>query len=292
MYIFAFPMQHQKTRSMKFTKMHGTGNDYIYVNGLVETIENPAEFAIQYSDRHKGIGSDGLVMILASETCDFRMRMFNADGSESEMCGNASRCIGKYVYDKGLTNKTTLTLETLAGVKVLQLFIGVDQKVEKVTVDMGEPILDAALIPVTSDKNRVINEPLAFNSEIRYNITTVSMGNPHAVIFTTDILQLDLPKIGPVIENATIFPRRTNTEFIEVLTNNHVKMRVWERGSGETMACGTGACASVVAGVLNGLISRRTTVELLGGELTIEWKEEDNHVYLTGGATTVFEGEI
>ena len=277
---------------MKFTKMHGTGNDYIYVNGLVETIENPAEFAIQYSDRHKGIGSDGLVMILASETCDFRMRMFNADGSESEMCGNASRCIGKYVYDKGLTNKTTLTLETLAGVKVLQLFIGADQKVEKVTVDMGEPILDAALIPVTSDKNRVINEPLAFNSEIRYNITTVSMGNPHAVIFTSDILQLDLPKIGPVIENATIFPRRTNTEFIEVLTKNHVKMRVWERGSGETMACGTGACASVVAGVLNGLISRRTTVELLGGELTIEWKEEDNHVYLTGGATTVFEGEI
>ena len=277
---------------MKFTKMHGTGNDYIYVNGLVETIENPAEFAIQYSDRHKGIGSDGLVMILASDTCDFRMRMFNADGSESEMCGNASRCIGKYVYDKGLTNKTTLTLETLAGVKVLQLFIGADQKVEKVTVDMGEPILDAALIPVTSDKNRVINEPLAFNSEIQYNITTVSMGNPHAVIFTTDILQLDLPKIGPVIENATIFPRRTNTEFIEVLTNNHVKMRVWERGSGETMACGTGACASVVAGVLNGLISRRTTVELLGGELTIEWKEEDNHVYLTGGATTVFEGEI
>lgn len=277
---------------MKFTKMHGTGNDYIYVNGLVETIENPAEFAIQYSDRHKGIGSDGLVMILASETCDFRMRMFNADGSESEMCGNASRCIGKYVYDKGLTNKTTLTLETLAGVKALQLFIGADQKVEKVTVDMGEPILDAALIPVTSDKNRVINEPLAFNSEIQYNITTVSMGNPHAVIFTTDILQLDLPKIGPVIENATIFPRRTNTEFIEVLTKNHVKMRVWERGSGETMACGTGACASVVAGVLNGLISRRTTVELLGGELTIEWKEEDNHVYLTGGATTVFEGEI
>ena len=277
---------------MKFTKMHGTGNDYIYVNGLVETIENPAEFAIQYSDRHKGIGSDGLVMILASETCDFRMRMFNADGSESEMCGNASRCIGKYVYDKGLTNKTTLTLETLAGVKALQLFIGADQKVEKVTVDMGEPILDAALIPVTSDKNRVINEPLAFNSEIQYNITTVSMGNPHAVIFTTDILQLDLPKIGPVIENATIFPRRTNNEFIEVLTKNHVKMRVWERGSGETMACGTGACASVVAGVLNGLISRRTTVELLGGELTIEWKEEDNHVYLTGGATTVFEGEI
>jgi diaminopimelate epimerase len=277
---------------MKFTKMQGAGNDYVYVNGFVEKIEDPAKLAIAISDRHFGIGSDGLVLILPSETCDFRMRMFNSDGSESEMCGNASRCIGKYVYDKGLTNKTTLTLETLAGVKALQLFIGADQKVEKVTVDMGEPILDAALIPVTSDKNRVINEPLAFNSEIQYNITTVSMGNPHAVIFTSDILQLDLPKIGPVIENATIFPRRTNTEFIEVLTNNHVKMRVWERGSGETMACGTGACASVVAGVLNGLISRLTTVELLGGELTIEWKEEDNHVYLTGGATTVFEGEI
>ena len=275
-----------------FVKMHGIGNDYIYINCLQQTLENPEQLAIAWSNRHTGIGSDGLVLILSSDSCDFRMRMFNADGSESEMCGNASRCIGKYVYDKGLTNKTTLTLETLAGVKVLQLFIGADQKVEKVTVDMGEPILDAALIPVTSDKNRVINEPLAFNSEIQYNITTVSMGNPHAVIFTTDILQLDLPKIGPVIENATIFPRRTNTEFIEVLTNNHVKMRVWERGSGETMACGTGACASVVAGVLNGLISRRTTVELLGGELTIEWKEEDNHVYLTGGATTVFEGEI
>jgi diaminopimelate epimerase len=277
---------------MKFTKMHGTGNDYIYVNGLVENIENPAEFAIKYSDRHKGIGSDGLVIILASDTCDFRMRMFNADGSESEMCGNASRCIGKYVYDKGLTNKTTLTLETLAGIKVLQLFVSDDQKVEKVTVDMGEPILETSLIPVTSGKNRMIDEPVVFSSEIQYNITAVSMGNPHAVIFTKKILQLDLPNTGPVIENAAIFPRRTNTEFIEVLSDNYIKMRVWERGSGETMACGTGACASVVAGVLNGLISRRTTVELLGGELTIEWKEEDNHVYLTGGATTVFEGEI
>ena len=280
--------------ALRFTKMQGIGNDYVYVNGFEEQVSDPGALARGISDRHFGVGSDGLVLILPSTVAgaDARMRMFNADGSESEMCGNASRCIGKYVYDKGLTNKTTLTLETLAGVKALQLFIGADQKVEKVTVDMGEPILDAALIPVTSDKNRVINEPLAFNSEIQYNITTVSMGNPHAVIFTTDILQLDLPKIGPVIENATIFPRRTNTEFIEVLTNNHVKMRVWERGSGETMACGTGACASVVAGVLNGLISRRTTVELLGGELTIEWKEEDNHVYLTGGATTVFEGEI
>ena len=277
---------------MKFTKMHGTGNDYIYVNGFIEKIENPAEFAIKYSDRHKGIGSDGLVMIMPSDTCDFRMRMFNADGSESEMCGNASRCIGKYVYDKGLTTKTSVTLETLAGVKVLELFIGADKMVEKVTVDMGEPILNGLQIPTIFDEATVIDKKVTFNPEIDYNITTVSMGNPHAVIFTTGILELDLPKIGPVIENAPIFPRRTNTEFIEVVDNNHVKMRVWERGSGETMACGTGACAAVVAGVLNGKNSRKTTVELLGGELTIEWKETDNHVYLTGGATTVFEGEI
>ncbi|MGB4414675.1 MAG: diaminopimelate epimerase [Paludibacter sp.] len=277
---------------MKFTKMHGTGNDYIYVNGFVENIENPVEFAIKYSDRHKGIGSDGLVLIMPSDVCDFRMRMFNADGSESEMCGNASRCIGKYVYDKRLTNKTTLTLETLAGVKVLQLFIGNDNLVDRVTVDMGEPILEATQIPTTLNKEIVINEPVIFNPEIQYNITAVSMGNPHAVIFTKDILKLDLPTIGPVIENAAIFPRRTNTEFIEIVNEDHVKMRVWERGSGETMACGTGACASVVAGVLNKFLSRRTTVELLGGELTIEWNAEDNHVYLTGGATTVFEGEI
>jgi len=277
---------------MKFTKMHGTGNDYIYVNGLSEIIEDPVAFSIKYSDRHKGIGSDGLVIIMPSESCDFKMRMFNADGSESEMCGNASRCIGKYVYDKGLTSKTSVTLETLAGVKVLQLFIDSSNKVEKVTVDMGEPILDATLIPTTFAQSRVINEPVTFAPELQYNITTVSMGNPHAVIYLKDIHLLDLPKIGPVIENAAIFPRRTNTEFIEVVTDNHIKMRVWERGSGETLACGTGACAAVVSGVLNGLNQRKTTVELLGGELTIEWKEADNHVYLTGSATTVFEGEV
>ena len=277
---------------MKFTKMHGAGNDYIYVNGFEEQIENPVEFAIKYSDRHKGIGSDGLVMILPSESCDFRMRMFNADGSESEMCGNASRCIGKFVYDKGLTTKTEVTLETLAGVKVLKLDLGADGLVEKVTVDMGEPILEGTKIPTTFDMPTVIDVPVTFNEKIHYNITGVSMGNPHAVIFTTGIMELNLPEIGPVIENAAIFPRRTNTEFIEVVSNNYVKMRVWERGSGETMACGTGACAAVVAGVLNGKNDRKTTVELLGGELTIEWKESDNHVYLTGGATTVFEGEI
>ncbi|MEA4981109.1 MAG: diaminopimelate epimerase [Paludibacter sp.] len=274
----------------KFTKMHGTGNDYIYINGFEEQIENPAELSVKWSDRHKGIGSDGLVLILPSESCDFKMRMFNADGSESEMCGNASRCIGKYVYDNGMTTKTTITLETLAGVKVLQLFTGDDGKVDKVTVDMGEPILTASEIPTTIKKDRVINEPVAFNPTLQYNITTVSMGNPHAVIFTKDIDTLNLPLIGPQIENAPVFPNRTNTEFIEVQSKERIKMRVWERGSGETMACGTGACASVVAGVVNGLIARKTTVELLGGELEIEWKEADNHVYLTGTATTVFEG--
>lgn len=274
----------------KFTKMHGTGNDYIYINGFEEQIENPAELSVKWSDRHKGIGSDGLVLILPSESCDFKMRMFNADGSESEMCGNASRCIGKYVYDNGITTKTTITLETLAGVKVLQLFTGDDGKVDKVTVDMGEPILTASEIPTTIKKDRVINEPVAFNPTLQYNITTVSMGNPHAVIFTKDIDTLNLPLIGPQIENAPVFPNRTNTEFIEVQSKERIKMRVWERGSGETMACGTGACASVVAGVVNGLIARKTTVELLGGELEIEWKEADNHVYLTGTATTVFEG--
>jgi len=277
---------------MKFTKMHGTGNDYIYVNGFVETIENPAEFAIKYSDRHKGIGSDGLVMIMPSDSCDFRMRMFNADGSESEMCGNASRCIGKYVYDKGLTTKTSVTLETLAGVKVLELVIDDNNQVKTVTVDMGEPILDGKTIPTVFDEEKIIDKKVSFNNGLEYNITAVSMGNPHAVIYQNDIANLNLPVIGPLIENAPVFPRRTNTEFIEVVSDNYIKMRVWERGSGETLACGTGACAAVVAGVLNGKNRRKTTVELLGGELTIEWKESDNHVYLTGGATTVFEGEI
>lgn len=277
---------------MKFTKMHGAGNDYIYVNGFVETIKDPAAFAIKYSDRHKGIGSDGLVMIMPSETCDFRMRMFNADGSESEMCGNASRCIGKYVYDKGLTKKTSVTLETLAGIKVLELVLGDDNKVNTVTVDMGEPILEGKAIPTIFDEPKIINKPVRFDEKIDYNITTVSMGNPHAVIYQNNIAELNLPEIGPIIENATIFPRRTNTEFIEVVNSDYIKMRVWERGSGETLACGTGACAAVVAGVLNGKNNRKTTVELLGGELTIEWRTEDNHVYLTGGATTVYEGEI
>ena len=277
---------------MKFTKMHGIGNDYIYVNGFEEQIENPREFAIRWSDRHKGIGSDGLVLILPSTYCDFRMQMLNGDGSEAEMCGNAARCIGKFVFDKGLTDKTNLTLETLSGIKKLKLFLGDDQLVESVTVDMGEPILESSRIPVTFDKPSVKNEMVYFNSTTQYHITCVSMGNPHAVIFTKNIGKLNLQRTGSIIENAPIFPKKTNVEFVEVLSMERVKMRVWERGSGETQACGTGACATVVAGALNGFNDRKTTVELLGGELVIEWNAFDNHVYLTGSATTVFEGEI
>ena len=277
---------------MKFTKMHGIGNDYIYVNGFEEKIENSAEFAIKYSDRHKGIGSDGLVLILPSTYCDFRMQMLNADGSEAEMCGNASRCIGKYVYEKGLTDKTNLTLETLSGIKKLELFLDKDNKVETVTVDMGEPVLEAGRIPVIAENSPVMNEMIQFSASTQYRITCVSMGNPHAVIFTKNIGKLNLPKIGSLIENSSIFPNRINVEFIEIISSNRFKMRVWERGSGETLACGTGACAAVVAGILNGFCDRRTTVELLGGELEIEWNAFDNHVYLTGGATTVFEGNI
>jgi diaminopimelate epimerase len=276
---------------MKFTKMHGTGNDYIYVNCFIEQIDNPEEMAQLWSDRHTGIGSDGLVLILPSETCDFRMRMFNADGSESEMCGNASRCIGKYVYDKGLTHKTTVTLETKAGVKTLKLFPGTTGKVEMVTVDMGEPRLQTGLIPVNTEYDELINRPLQFGENIKYNTTTVSMGNPHAVIFADKIHLLDLEATGPVIENSSFFPQRINTEFVEITSPDRIKMRVWERGSGETLACGTGACASVVAGVVNGKTARKVTVELKGGELQIEWNALDNHVYLTGPASFVFEGE-
>ena len=277
---------------MKFTKMHGIGNDYIYVNGFEEKIENPVEFAITWSDRHKGIGSDGLVLILPSTYCDFRMQMLNADGSEAEMCGNAARCIGKYVYEKGLTEKTNLTLETLSGIKRLELFLGKDNKVDRVTVDMGEPVLEASQIPVIFDTENVLNEMVHFSPSVQYRITTVSMGNPHAVIFTKNIHKINLPKIGSLIENASIFPKRTNVEFIEILASDRLNMRVWERGSGETLACGTGACAAVVAGILNGFCDRKTTVKLLGGELVIEWNAFDNHVYLSGSATMVFEGEI
>lgn len=270
--------------------MHGAGNDYVYIDCFREKIENPEKIAVWVSDRHKGIGSDGLVLIMPSETCDFRMRMFNMDGSEAQMCGNASRCVGKYVYDEGYTDKEQITLETKAGVKVLDLF-PVNGKVEKVKVDMGEPILRSREIPVLWKDENVINQVIDFHPE-KYAITCVSMGNPHAVIFMEGIDKLELEKIGKKIENHPMFPEKVNVEFIEVLSPSHAKMRVWERGSGETLACGTGACASLVAAVLNDKLNRKATISLLGGDLELEWIEENNHVLMTGPATTVFQGEM
>ncbi|MBN9301409.1 MULTISPECIES: diaminopimelate epimerase [Dysgonomonas] len=277
-------------KKLKFTKMHGAGNDYIYMNGFVQEIENPSALAIRLSSRNFGIGSDGLVLILPSENSDFRMQMFNSDGSEAEMCGNASRCVGKYVYDNGLTTKKEIALETKAGVKYITLLEG-DEKARKVTVDMGEPILDPVQIPVKVDKEPVLNFPLDIDGKI-WEISCVSMGNPHAVVFTTGIKELDLPVIGPKFEKHPIFPRKTNTEFIEVVDRKTLNMRVWERGAGETLACGTGACAAAVAAILNGYCDRKITIHLIGGDLEIEWDEQNNHVYMTGEAVTVFEGEI
>lgn len=277
-------------KKLKFTKMHGAGNDYIYMNGFVQEIEEPSALAIRLSNRNFGIGSDGLVLILPSENSDFRMQMFNSDGSEAEMCGNASRCVGKYVYDNGLTTKKEIALETKAGVKYITLLEG-DERARKVTVDMGEPILDPVQIPVKVDKEPVLNFPLDIDGKI-WEISCVSMGNPHAVVFTTGIKELDLPVIGPKFEKHPIFPRKTNTEFIEVVDRKTLNMRVWERGAGETLACGTGACAAAVAAILNGYCDRKITIHLIGGDLEIEWDEQNNHVYMTGEAVTVFEGEI
>lgn len=277
-------------KKLKFTKMQGAGNDYIYMNGFVQEIENPSALAIRLSNRNFGIGSDGLVLILPSENSDFRMHMFNSDGSEAEMCGNASRCVGKYVYDNGLTTKKEIALETKAGVKYITLLEG-DEKARKVTVDMGEPILDPEQIPVKVDKEPVLNFPLDIDGKT-WEISCVSMGNPHAVVFTTGIKELDLPVIGPKFEKHPIFPRKTNTEFIEVVDRKTLNMRVWERGAGETLACGTGACAAAVAAILNGYCDRKITIHLIGGDLEIEWDEQNNHVYMTGEAVTVFEGEI
>ena len=275
---------------MKFTKMHGAGNDYVYIDCMNEEVENPQELAIRVSDRHKGIGSDGLVLILPSEHCDFRMRMFNSDGSEAQMCGNASRCIGKYVYDNGLTTKTQITLETLAGVKNLELFPE-NGKVQKICVDMGEPELRASAIPVKLSDDRVVDYPANFPSGVQ-NITCVSMGNPHAIIYTNDLQNLALEKLGSEIENHSLFPERTNVEFVKCISPDYLQMRVWERGAGETQACGTGACAVLVAAVLNKKAQRKATIGLLGGNLEIEWRESNNRVYMTGDAVTVFTGEF
>lgn len=276
---------------MKFTKMHGLGNDYVYVDCTKQTIKNPNRLSEIISKYHFGIGSDGLVMIMNSDKADFRMRMFNADGSEGKMCGNATRCIGKYVYDRGLTDKTQLTLETLSGIKYLTLTV-VGGKVETVSVDMGKAVLSAAEIPVKSDSETVIGKTMTVSGR-EQNITCVSMGNPHCVIFTDGIDSLDLEKIGPGYENDEIFPERVNTEFVEIKDRNTLRMRVWERGSGETMACGTGACAVAVAAVENGFCDRGSaiTVRLRGGDLSIVYRT-DGHVIMTGGASFVFDGEL
>lgn len=274
---------------MRFTKMHGAGNDYIYVNALQEVVQDPSSLARRLSDRHFGVGSDGLVLILPSRVADFRMRMFNADGSESEMCGNASRCVGKYVYDKGLTTKTTVTLETGAGIKTLGLDVR-EGKVDTVSVDMGAPVLEPHLIPVSVRGMDALHVPLVLSSGV-VDVTCVSMGNPHAVCFVDDVDAIDLTAIGPAIEHHPLFPNRVNAEFVQVLAPDHLKMRVWERGTGETLACGTGACASLVAAVLRGLAVREAQVDLRGGSLHIAWQPEQGSVILTGNAAFVFEGE-
>lgn len=275
---------------MKFTKMQGLGNDYVYVNCFKETIENLPEMAKKVSNRNFGIGSDGLIMINPSDVADFEMEMYNADGSRSEMCGNGIRCVGKYVYDYGLTEKEHISVETLAGIKYLDLTVE-DGKVKLVKVDMGNPELVPANIPIVADGDRVIDEPINVNGT-EYRMTGVSMGNPHAVVYVEDVKGLDIEKIGPAFENHERFPNRVNTEFVKVLDQNTVEMRVWERGSGETMACGTGACAVAVACILNGLTEDKVTVKLLGGDLQIEWDKEADKVYMTGPAEVSFDGEI
>lgn len=275
---------------IKFTKMQGLGNDYVYIDAINQKIENESSLAQIISNRHFGIGSDGLILICSSEIADFKMRMFNSDGSEAEMCGNGIRCVGKFVYDKGLTNKTTLKIETLAGVKELKLNLK-EGKVDTVRVDMGEPILEAEKIPVVSSGKMAKNLKLEIE-EREFNFTCVSMGNPHAITFIENVENFEVEKYGSKIEVNERFPKKTNVEFIEIVNKEYIKMRVWERGAGETLACGTGACASVVAGIINNLIERKVTVELLGGILEIEWNKEDNHIYMTGPAVTVYEGEL
>ena len=273
---------------MKFTKMHGCGNDYVYVNLFEETIADPAQLSIAVSDRHFGIGSDGLITIGPSDVADVRMRIYNADGSEAEMCGNGIRCVAKYVYDHELTSQTTITVETGAGIKTLDLLVE-NGKVTQVTVDMGEPILAPEEIPVIAEGMRVVDEPILVDGK-EWRMTCVSMGNPHAVVFVDDVANLELEKYGPDFENHTRFPKRTNTEFVQVHSRTEASMRVWERGSAETWACGTGTCASVMACILNGYTDNKVLVHLRGGDLVIEYNPDNNHIYMTGPATEVFQG--
>ena len=274
---------------MKFTKMHGIGNDYLFVNCFEEVIENPERMAIVMSKPHFGAGADGLVLIEPADGADFGMRIFNADGSEAEMCGNALRCIGKYVYERGMTDKTELTIETKGGLK--QLWLTVENgRVARIKADMGTPELNPRLIPVDLPGELVLRHRLQILGQTWF-ITCVNMGNPHAVVFVRDPEVIDLPTIGPMIEHHPLFPRRTNVEFVRVIDRNILQMRVWERGAGETLACGTGACASLVAAVLGGLANRTVQMKLSGGNLQLQWSAEDNHVYQTGPAAFVYDGE-
>jgi diaminopimelate epimerase len=273
-----------------FTKMHGCGNDYIYFNCFAQQVKNPERLSVRLSDRHFGVGGDGIVLICPSDRADARMRMFNADGSEGKMCGNAVRCIGKYLYERGIAVKDTIELETLSGIKTLRLKVK-DGMVETVGVDMGAPVLEPGKIPVDLQGERIVDRPVQIGSR-PWNITCLSMGNPHCAVFTSRIDEMDLEKIGPEFENDPLFPERINTEFVEVLDASTLKMRVWERGSGETLACGTGACAAVVAAVLNGHCGQNTDVrvKLRGGELSIRYTGDT--VLMAGPAAVVFEGEI
>ncbi len=274
---------------MRFTKMQGIGNDYIYVNCFEEIVEDPTALAVRMSRPHFGVGADGLVLLEPSDTADFSMRIFNPDGSEAQMCGNAARCVGKYVYERGMTNKTEILLRTLGGLHPLALTVEKD-KVTKVRVDMGTPELSPRLIPVDLQGEMVLDHRIQAAGHT-YQITCVSMGNPHAVLFVEDPEVANLPVVGPLLENHPLFPQRTNVEFVKAAKRDVLQMRVWERGVGETLACGTGACAALVAAVLRGKALRCATVKLPGGSLTVEWSAEDNHVYQEGPAEFVFDGE-
>ena len=274
---------------MKFTKMQGIGNDYVYVNCFEEKIENPSGLSVLVSDRHFGIGSDGLILIKPSDKADFYMDMYNADGSSGKMCGNGIRCVGKYVYDNGFTDKTEISVETLSGIKYLKLNV-CGKKVSSVRVNMGAPVFEPSMIPVSLDGELIKDRAITVNGK-EYRITCVSMGNPHCVTYIDDTDALRIEEIGPLFENNGIFPDRINTEFVRIIDRDTIQMRVWERGSGETLACGTGACASAVASMLNGYCNDEVTVKLLGGDLKISWDRADNTVYMEGPAAVSFTGE-
>lgn len=277
-----------KMEEIRFTKMHGISNDYIYIDCMDHVPDRLDELAVLMSDRHCGVGGDGIILILPSANADFMMRIFNADGSEAKMCGNGIRCVGKFVYDKGLTDKTTVSVDTLSGVKVLRLHLK-DGVVDTVTVDMGEPVIDAGMVPVICTGRQKVEEPVA-TAAGELKLTAVSMGNPHGVVFVDDLSQVDVHAVGRELEVHPMWPDRANIEFAEVISPSEIRMRVWERGSGETMACGTGACATAVAAAITGRCGREVRLRLLGGDLDIHWNADDSHVYMTGPAATVFEG--